>query len=171
VENQETLRIVRRKMRPAFSEGGWTSREKELKPLAAETILWKTKKEIALHFQISERTVTRLMCQQVFPYTKMRNLVRLDLRACDHAFRFFKVEALYEAMKDRSSLSPELDRWSTKSEIAQHFGISYRTMTSLIRRRVVPYVKVGQLVRLELGECDRAFCRAAKKSLIVSSTI
>lgn len=120
----------------------------------ADGIPWRTKREIALHFQIGERTVTRFMNQQLLPYTKIRNLVRFDLSACDRAFRSFTVETLYRARQNHPNAPLELHRWSTKSQIAVHFGISYRTVTSLMRRRVFPHVAIGQLVRLELNECD-----------------
>ena len=48
------------------------------------------------------------------------------------------------------------NRWVTKAGLAQHFSISLRTVTNLMRRRMVPYVKVGRVVRFDLDGCDRA---------------
>jgi excisionase family DNA binding protein len=47
-------------------------------------------------------------------------------------------------------------QWLTKAEIADHIGVSKRSVTKLMRRRVLPYVKVGRIVRFDLEACDRA---------------
>lgn len=46
--------------------------------------------------------------------------------------------------------------WKTKREIAAHFKCSARTITSLMRRRILPYVKNGRLLRIDTADCDRA---------------
>ncbi len=56
------------------------------------------------------------------------------------------------------------NRWQTKAGLARHFSMSLRTVTNLMRRRVVPYVKVGRLVRFDLPACEKAL----KKFEIVS---
>ena len=48
------------------------------------------------------------------------------------------------------------NRWLTKADLAQHYSISLRTVTNLMRRRVVPYVKVGRVVRFDQHGCDQA---------------
>jgi len=50
---------------------------------------WRTKAEIAGHYQIGVRTVTKLMRRRILPYGKLRNLVRFDVAACDRAMEFF----------------------------------------------------------------------------------
>lgn len=39
------------------------------------------------------------------------------------------------------------DKWCSKKEIAAHFGIGVRTVTDWMRRRIIPFVKVGHVVR------------------------
>ena len=48
------------------------------------------------------------------------------------------------------------DRWLTKADLAQHYSISLRTVTNLMRRRVVPFVKIGRVVRFDRHGCDQA---------------
>ena len=47
-------------------------------------------------------------------------------------------------------------RWVTKKEIAEHLKCCPRTINNLMSRRILPYRRVGKLLRFELGECDRA---------------
>jgi excisionase family DNA binding protein len=47
--------------------------------------------------------------------------------------------------------------WVTKEQIATHFRIGLRTVTSLMERRVLPYTKVRHLVRFNIAACDAAF--------------
>ena len=46
--------------------------------------------------------------------------------------------------------------WLTKADLAQHYSISIRTVTNYMRRRAVPYVKVGRMVRFDRHACDQA---------------
>ena len=48
------------------------------------------------------------------------------------------------------------NRWLTKAALAQHYDISLRTVTNLMRRRVLPYVKIGQVVRFDPQACEQA---------------
>jgi hypothetical protein len=56
------------------------------------------------------------------------------------------------------------NRWLTKAALAQHYCISLRTVTNLMRRRVLPYVKIGQVVRFDAAACEQAM----KKYEVVS---
>jgi len=56
------------------------------------------------------------------------------------------------------------NRWLTKAALAQHYCISLRTVTNLMRRRVLPYVKIGQVVRFDVAACELAM----KKYEVVS---
>ena len=47
-------------------------------------------------------------------------------------------------------------RWLTKAALAQHYCISLRTVTNLMRRRVLPYVKIGHVVRFDPEACEQA---------------
>lgn len=56
------------------------------------------------------------------------------------------------------------ERWSCKKEIAQHFGIGLRTVTDWMKRRILPFVKVGRVVRFHLPECELAVKKYQVKS-------
>ena len=55
--------------------------------------------------------------------------------------------------------------WKKKREIAGHFKCNIRTVTKLMRRGILPYVKIGRFVRLDVDECDRAMEKYKSKSL------
>jgi excisionase family DNA binding protein len=55
--------------------------------------------------------------------------------------------------------------WKTKREIAAHFKCSVRTITSLMRRRVLPFVKQGRFVRFDTSDCDRAMEKLRSASI------
>lgn len=46
--------------------------------------------------------------------------------------------------------------WMTKVEIAQHFQIGVRTVTDWMRRGILPFVKVGHVVRFNKLDCEMA---------------
>ena len=48
------------------------------------------------------------------------------------------------------------NKWCSKKEIALHFGIGLRTVTDWMRRRILPFVKVGRVVRFHLPDCEEA---------------
>lgn len=47
-------------------------------------------------------------------------------------------------------------RWRDRKGIARHFGISERSVGNLMRRRFLPYVKLGRIVRFDLNACESA---------------
>jgi hypothetical protein len=55
--------------------------------------------------------------------------------------------------------------WVTREQIALHFGFSVRTVANLQRRRVMPFVKVGRLVRFNLNKCEQALLKFETKSI------
>lgn len=54
--------------------------------------------------------------------------------------------------------------WKTKKEIAGHFACNIRTVTKLMKGRILPFVKIGRFVRLDVGECDQAMEKYKNKS-------
>jgi excisionase family DNA binding protein len=56
--------------------------------------------------------------------------------------------------------------WQTKSEIAGHLKCDIRTVTNLMRRGILPYVKIGRIVRLDLRECDQAMEKYKHQSVL-----
>ena len=125
---------------------------------------WRTKEQIAQHFQCSARTISNLMCRKILPHSKTGNLVRFDLGECDHAFQQFAV-----GVRRSSDLPAKVDQhprtWRTKSQIAEHLQVSLRTVSNLMRRRVVPYVKIGHIIRLDLPQADAAFKQLRSRCL------
>lgn len=55
---------------------------------------WRTKKQIAAHFALCERTVTNLQRRRVFPYVKLGKSVRFDLELCEAAARKLQVNSV-----------------------------------------------------------------------------
>lgn len=51
---------------------------------------------------------------------------------------------------------PQGARWRDRKEIANHFGISERSVSNLMRRRILPHVKLGRIVRFDLAACESA---------------
>ena len=61
--------------------------------------------------------------------------------------------------KETSSASgpnPASRRWLNALEMANHLGVSRRQVSNLMRRRVLPYVKIGRVVRFDLEACEQA---------------
>jgi len=59
------------------------------------------------------------------------------------------------------AISPQADRhsgrWRDRRGIAEYFGLSERSVSNLMRRRVLPFVKIGRIVRFDLAACETAF--------------
>jgi excisionase family DNA binding protein len=53
---------------------------------------------------------------------------------------------------------------SNKKEVALHLGIGVRTVTDWMRRRILPYTKVGRMVRFYLPDCELALKKFEVKS-------
>jgi hypothetical protein len=58
--------------------------------------------------------------------------------------------------------SPSL--WRNKRQMAAHYGCDIRTITNFMRRRILPFVKIGRFVRFDIGECDQAMERYKRRS-------
>ena len=57
--------------------------------------------------------------------------------------------------------------WVTRESIAEHFGISVRTVANFQRRRILPFVKVGGLVRFNVVKCEQALMKFESASIFV----
>ena len=55
-------------------------------------------------------------------------------------------------------------KWCSKQEIALHFGIGLRTVTDWMKRRILPFVKVGHVVRFHVPDCEVAVRKYQIKS-------
>lgn len=56
--------------------------------------------------------------------------------------------------------------WRKKSEIAEYYQCNIRTVTNLMRRRILPFVKIGRFVRFHVEDCDEAMQKYQRKSTI-----
>jgi len=115
---------------------------------------WRTRAQVAQHLQVSARTIGHWMQRGILPFSKTGHLVRFELNHCDRAVERFRVESRPRPAKDSAG---HTRRWRTKQQVATHLNISLRTVTSIMRRRIVPYLKIGGVVRLDLLEVDRVF--------------
>ncbi len=61
--------------------------------------------------------------------------------------------------------SQQIIQWKTKREIAAHLKCSVRTITTMMRQRILPYVKQGRFVRFDTADCDRAMQRLRSSTL------
>jgi hypothetical protein len=57
--------------------------------------------------------------------------------------------------------------WRLKKEIADHYRCDLRTITNLMRRRILPFVKIGRIVRFNVEECDRAMNKYKRPSVLL----
>ncbi len=49
-----------------------------------------------------------------------------------------------------------MQKFTNRKGIAERYQISLGSVKALMRRRILPYVKIGRIVRFELEECDAA---------------
>ncbi len=64
---------------------------------------------------------------------------------------------------NQQSLPPGI-QWKTKAQIAAHFTCHIRTMTKYMKRRILPFVKIGRWVRFDLAACDKAMKKFERRS-------
>jgi len=60
-----------------------------------EKARWRTKQQIAEHFQCDQRTISNWMRRRILPFTKVRGLLRFDPEACDRAFNAFQTHSRF----------------------------------------------------------------------------
>lgn len=125
---------------------------------------WMNKSQIANHLHVGNRTITRLMSRKILPYTKLRNLVRFDAAQCDKAFQKFEVRSMAGKPPPTANTSGTCP-WRTKCQMAEHLGISLRSVTTLMHNRMLPFVKIDGLVRMHILHCDFAMRALGEKSL------
>lgn len=67
----------------------------------------------------------------------------------------------------RNDNNPETGevRWVNKRELARHFACSPRTINNLMARRILPYSRIGKILRFDLAACDRAMQRFRTRSV------
>ena len=58
--------------------------------------------------------------------------------------------------KEQAEIPGSPSPWRNKRQMADHYGCDIRTITNFMRRRILPYMKIGRFVRFNLGECELA---------------
>ena len=66
-----------------------------------------------------------------------------------------------------SRSEPDNNEWLLKQEVAAYYKCNIRTITNLMRRRILPYIKVGRLVRFNRTECDLAISKYKRRSVLL----
>jgi hypothetical protein len=65
---------------------------------------------------------------------------------------------------DNGSRELAAREWKTKREIAVYYKCSVRSISNFMRRRILPFIKIGRFVRFEAGECDLAMEKFKNRS-------
>ncbi len=55
--------------------------------------------------------------------------------------------------------------WMTKEELARYYRCSPRTINNYMRRRILPYVKIGRVTRFNVAACDQAMLAFQSKTI------
>lgn len=126
---------------------------------------WMTRRQVAGHFQVSPRTITNFVGNRIFPFHRLENLVRFEADECDRAFEKFKCASVLKVKISVGCDRGRTKQWKTKTQIARHFHFCYRTVGNLMRLRLLPFVKLGNVVRFDLLECERIMERQKTPSI------
>ncbi len=59
-------------------------------------------------------------------------------------------------MMNELESGPAATQWLNKVEIAQHYRCSARHINKLMKRRILPFLKMGRFVRFDRSACDQA---------------
>jgi hypothetical protein len=116
---------------------------------------WRTKRQVAAHFQVSPRTITNWTSAGVLPFIWLGAMLRFDERACDDAFERFKSPSVIAIKADGDLFDSPARNWRTKRQMCGHLNCSYRTIGNLMRRKTLPFIGIGSIIRFDLAECDR----------------
>lgn len=65
----------------------------------------------------------------------------------------------------KDAVSPT--NWRKKIQIAEHYACDVRTITNLMRRRILPFVKIGRIVRFDVQACDEAMRKYQRRTVAV----
>ncbi|WP_313468745.1 helix-turn-helix domain-containing protein [Streptococcus parasuis] len=51
-------------------------------------------------------------------------------------------------------MTNEPEKWSSLEEIAEHLGVSKDTIRNWIKKKVIPYRRIGKLYKFKISEVD-----------------
>jgi hypothetical protein len=60
-----------------------------------------------------------------------------------------------------------MGKYTTRLGVAERYRLSLGSVKNLMRRRILPFVKIGRLVRFDIEECDRAFAAFESSSIVL----
>ena len=66
------------------------------------------------------------------------------------------------ALQQQASHPITIERWVGKKGVAEHFKISVRTADNWMKRRLLPYIRIGKNVRFKLSEAEESLNRNFK---------
>jgi hypothetical protein len=132
-----------------YPRGLTTQRQPERPELAKNC--WITKQQISAYYQFSLRAIKNLTSSGVLPFSKSGNLLRFKPADCDRAIEKFEGANIYPDGPKRNQGGMVARNWRTKQQTADHFTCSCRSVGNLMRRRTLPFVKLGNLVRFDLA--------------------
>jgi len=55
--------------------------------------------------------------------------------------------------------------WVRKTAVAKHTQLSERSVDNLVRRRAIPFAKIGRSIRFRLADVDAALQRFVRKEV------
>ena len=129
---------------------------------------YKNKRQLADHFQCSVRSINNLMQNEILPFTKVGSIVRFEFLECDQAFeQFCSPSVLLGSVAKKGGLAKRTMPavWKTKAQIAEYINVSSRTVTNMMLKKHLAYVKIGNVVRFDLGQCEQVMQAKRQGSL------
>lgn len=58
--------------------------------------------------------------------------------------------------KARKAKKPVMEKYTNRHGIAERYHLSLGSVKNLMRRRILPYSKIGRIVRFDVARCDEA---------------
>ncbi len=62
-----------------------------------------------------------------------------------------------------------MQKFTNRKGIAERYQISLGSVKALMRRRILPYVKIGRIVRFDLEKCDAAMRAFESHSVVIAN--
>lgn len=67
-----------------------------------------------------------------------------------------KHESMQVRQDNETQTKTEAPVWCNRVGIAHRYAVSLRTVDSLRKRRILPHVKLGRVIRFNTAACDKA---------------
>ncbi len=66
------------------------------------------------------------------------------------------MSVMKEHNKEKARFSLSDEKWTNRAGICERYRFCDRTLSNLMRDKVIPYVKIGKLVLFDVDACDQA---------------